>query len=105
MTVVEAGRKGGRATRDRYGHEHYEAIGRKGGGEGPQAPRCRQEAPRAGAMKKGPPRGSMTVVEAARKGGQSVARQRGPEFYREIGRKGGSRVRAFIAAGRKALGE
>ena len=31
MTVREAGRKGGRTTRERHGHEFYEAIGRKGG--------------------------------------------------------------------------
>jgi len=39
MTVQEAGRrggvrggkKGGETTRDRYGHEFYEEIGRKGG--------------------------------------------------------------------------
>jgi general stress protein YciG len=31
MNVREAGRLGGQATRDRYGHEFYEQIGRKGG--------------------------------------------------------------------------
>jgi len=31
MGVREAGRLGGRATRDRYGPEFYEQIGRKGG--------------------------------------------------------------------------
>jgi general stress protein YciG len=30
MTVREAGRKGGRATKARHGPEFYEAIGRKG---------------------------------------------------------------------------
>jgi len=31
MTVSEAGQKGGRTTRERYGHEFYEEIGEKGG--------------------------------------------------------------------------
>lgn len=31
MTVAEAGRKGGQATKAKYGHEFYEEIGRKGG--------------------------------------------------------------------------
>jgi general stress protein YciG len=52
----------------------------------------------------------MTVQEAGRlggliggrKGGLAVKRERGVEFYQEIGKKGGQRVRALIAAGRKA---
>ncbi len=31
MTVQEAGRKGGRTTAERHGHEFYEKIGKKGG--------------------------------------------------------------------------
>jgi general stress protein YciG len=31
MTVREAGRKGGRATKSRHGPEFYQTIGRKGG--------------------------------------------------------------------------
>jgi general stress protein YciG len=31
MTVREAGRKGGRATKSRHGPDFYESIGRKGG--------------------------------------------------------------------------
>src|SRR5262249_47838774 len=31
LTVAEAGRKGGKTVRDRYGREFYEEIGRKGG--------------------------------------------------------------------------
>ena len=31
MTVSEAGRRGGQATSDKYGHEFYEEIGHKGG--------------------------------------------------------------------------
>jgi hypothetical protein len=31
MTVEEAGRKGGKTTSGRYGHEFYEDIGQKGG--------------------------------------------------------------------------
>jgi general stress protein YciG len=54
--------------------------------------------------------GGMTVREAGRlggliggrKGGLAVKKERGIEFYQEIGRLGGERVRALIAAGRKA---
>jgi hypothetical protein len=54
--------------------------------------------------------GGMTVQEAGRlggliggrKGGLTVKRERGVEFYQEIGRMGGQRVRALIAAGKKA---
>ena len=31
MTVAQAGRKGGVTTRDTHDHEHFVAIGRKGG--------------------------------------------------------------------------
>ena len=31
LSVAEAGRKGGTAVRDKYGHDFYEEIGRKGG--------------------------------------------------------------------------
>lgn len=31
MTVREAGRLGGEAVSKKYGHEHFEEIGRKGG--------------------------------------------------------------------------
>ncbi len=31
MTVKEAGRKGGRQTKSRYGPEFYQSIGKKGG--------------------------------------------------------------------------
>ena len=31
MTVKQAGRKGGRATKSRHGEEFYKAIGKKGG--------------------------------------------------------------------------
>ena len=55
--------------------------------------------------------GGMTVQEAGRlggliggrKGGLAVKRERGVEYYQEIGKMGGERVRALIAAGRKAI--
>lgn len=31
MTVSEAGRKGGETVAKKYGHEHFEEIGKKGG--------------------------------------------------------------------------
>ena len=36
MTVREAGSKGGSTTSERYGHEFYEGIGKKGGKIGGQ---------------------------------------------------------------------
>ncbi len=47
----------------------------------------------------------MTVAEAGRKGGLAVRDKRGHAFYEEIGRKGGRKVRALIAAGKRALGQ
>jgi len=34
MTVQEAGQKGGVTVRNKYGHEFYEEIGKKGGAKG-----------------------------------------------------------------------
>lgn len=39
ISVREAGRKGGETTSERYGHEFYEEIGKKGGQRG--GPRVR----------------------------------------------------------------
>jgi general stress protein YciG len=36
MTVTEAGHKGGSTTAERYGHDFYEEIGKKGGKKGGQ---------------------------------------------------------------------
>ncbi len=36
MTVVEAGRRGGRKVREMYGREFYSEIGRKGGKQSPK---------------------------------------------------------------------
>jgi len=41
MTVAQAGRKGGQTTAERYGHAHYEEIGRKGGAKGGQTTAAR----------------------------------------------------------------
>ena len=43
MTVREAGRKGGETTSERYGHEFYEEIGKKGGERGGPRPRADRE--------------------------------------------------------------
>ena len=64
MTVREAGRKGGRATKARHGPEFYQSIGRKGG--------------------------------------ETTKERHGPQFYEKIGRKGGQRVRALVAAAKRA---
>ena len=48
-------------------------------------------------------KGVMTVAEAGRKGGLAVRDKRGSAFYERIGRKGGQKVRALIAAGKRAL--
>ncbi len=72
MTVGEAGRKGGRATAKKYGHEFYEEIGKKGGRIG------------------GP------------KGGAATKAKYGQEFYERIGHKGGQKVRRLINEAKKA---
>ena len=49
----------------------------------------------------------MTVREAGRKGGMRTSQTHGRDFYEQIGHKGGQKggpkVRALIAAGKKAL--
>lgn len=58
MTVAEAGRKGGETTSDRYGHEFYVEIGRKGGSKGGATTSARY--------------GKEHYVKAGRKGGQRM---------------------------------
>ena len=48
MTVAEAGRKGGRTTVARYGREHYEEIGKKGGSKVREAFKAMQAASKGG---------------------------------------------------------
>lgn len=58
MTVQEAGRKGGLTVKQRYGHEFYEEIGKKGGKKGGLAVRQKY--------------GSPFYEEIGHKGGQKV---------------------------------
>lgn len=43
------------------------------------------------------------VGEAGKRGGRVASLTLGHEFYEEIGRKGGQKVKALIAAGKKAM--
>jgi hypothetical protein len=61
------------------------------------------------------PRHEATVAEAGRRGGTETLARKGKEFFRAIGsaggkaggsaggKKGGARVRALVAAGKRAL--
>jgi general stress protein YciG len=53
MTVQEAGRRGGKTTAERHGHEFYEKIGKKGGEARKQAlgPEGYEELGRKGGQK------------------------------------------------------
>lgn len=71
MTVGEAGRRGGEATKKRYGSEHYAAIGQKGG----EAVRDKY--------------GAEFFSEIGQKGGEARKGELGPEGYSALGREGG----------------
>ena len=66
MTVREAGRKGGETTAERYGHEFYEEIGKKGGEEvGPARARADREGQAPGEIR-GRPRGMRMLSSMSR---------------------------------------
>ncbi len=69
--TAEAGRKGGQTTRDRYGNDHYSAIGKKGG--------------RALAQ-----RGPEFFAGIGKAGGLATKAKHGSEFFSAIGKKGGT---------------
>src|ERR1051326_8147073 len=75
ITVREAGRRGGRSTRERHGPEHYQQIGKKGG----QA--LAEE------------RGSDYYSELGKKGGGTVLERHGSLYYSQIGKKGGKALK------------
>ncbi len=79
MTVEEAGRRGGEATKETHGREFYEEIGKKGGEE--RAREIREEGISPETHEK--------LSEAGRKGGETTKVTRGRGFYEEIGKKGG----------------
>jgi uncharacterized protein len=67
----EAAKRGGRATRDKWGAEHFRRIGAIGG------TRVREE------------RGLEFYQEIGRRGGETTRRKLGAEHYARIGRIGG----------------
>lgn len=75
-TVGEAGRKGGRTVKERYGVDFYGEIGKKGGR----------------ALKDHYDADYFTAI--GKKGGQAVSRTHGPEFFSQIGKKGGNSLKA-----------
>jgi len=64
-------RRGGQATRDKYGPEHFREIGTKG----------REDRRR---------RGPAFSVETGRRGGEATKARMGPDYYARIGQLGGS---------------
>lgn len=82
MSVVEAGRKGGRIVSSRYGREFYSRIGKKGA-----------------AVLRGMLGESYNdrLKEIGITGGQASKEKYGPDFYKEIGRKGGESLKRKVA--------
>lgn len=70
LTVQEAGRMGGRITREKYGLEFFRQIGKKGG-------RTTRER-----------LSPEEFAERGRKGGITVREKYGVEFFSELGKKG-----------------
>lgn len=89
MSVEEAGKRGGEATKETHGHEFYREIGKKGGEE--RAREIREEGVSPETHEK--------LAEAGRKGGEVTKETHGREFYQEIGRKGGTAPRGAAARG------
>lgn len=70
-TVLEAGSKGGRTVKERYGPGHFVALGKLGG-----------ETTR----RKGPEH----YAALGKAGGKTTKSKLGPEYFSQIGRKGGA---------------
>lgn len=83
MTVVEAGRKGGLACREKHGPEHHKELGKRGGAATAQ-------------------RGSEHFKSIGKLGGTKVLETRGREFFQAIGRKGAARRAELTRLGREA---
>ena len=90
MTVEEAGRKGGETVARKYGHEHFEEIGRMGGQKGGETVASKY--------------GHEHFEEIGQKGGEAVASKYGHEHFEEIGHKGGQKVRDLIEKGKQSGG-
>ncbi|MHB8584390.1 MAG: KGG domain-containing protein [Thermoplasmatota archaeon] len=95
MTLEEAGRKGGRKVKEKYGAEFYSEIGRKGGEKGGSV--RREQLGHEGYARLGKKGGEVRKTQLGpggysdlgRRGGERVREKYGPDFYAEIGRKGG----------------
>jgi general stress protein YciG len=91
ITTAEAGHLGGTKVKNLYGTGFYEAIGKKGG-----------EATKAS---HGLEFYEMIGRKGGKKGGDATRDKHGSPFYEAIGAKGGAKVKAIIAAGKKALAD
>jgi uncharacterized protein len=78
MSVIEAGRRGGKECAARHGSAFYEAIGKKGG----ETTRARH--------------GSEFYARQGKKGGTATAAKHGQDHFERIGRLGGQKVREMI---------
>lgn len=96
MSLQEAGRRGGEATKTRYGHDHYVTIGKKGGRTVKQryGSDFYAEAGRKGGDMVKQKYGPAYYAQVGRKGGNTVKQKYGPDYYRQIGRKGGESARS-----------
>ena len=71
---TEEAKRGGQAVREKYGHDFYARIGKKGGETVKQ-------------------RGPAFFAEIGRKGGETTRRSHGVAFYSRIGKAGGEATR------------
>ncbi|MDA8216244.1 MAG: hypothetical protein M0Z94_01350 [Dehalococcoidales bacterium] len=90
MTVSEAGHKGGEKVSQKYGHEHFEEIGKMGGHKGGEI--VSEKYPHE------------HFEEIGHKGGEKVSEKYGHEHFEEIGHKGGQKVRDLIEKGKESEG-
>lgn len=103
MTVNEVGRRGGQATKAKYGSDFFRKIGRKGG----RAMRKRafgtdfyKELGKKGGSANRDKQGSDYYSKIGKKGGDALAAQvKGTDYYAKISRKGGwSAYKKAVAA-------
>ena len=90
LTVSEAGKIGGKRVKEKYGHEFYVEIGRKGG-----------EATKKN-LANDPDFYKRLGEKGGKKGGESTRDKYGPAFYEQIGAKGGKIVKELVQEAKAA---
>ncbi len=94
-TVQEAGRKGGRRVKEKYGQAFYVDIGKKGGRviAETRGPEYYAAIGKKGGETVRAKHGSEFFAQIGKKGGDEVKRRHGPDYYSQIGKKGGEAPR------------